>query len=172
MHRLVGMSCPSRFPVYERNLRETGNVSQQSQHDNKLLFIRVMSPRCSWHLCHTHIHTQRASGGQTLNGFYVNGQRTVWKGNGNVSLSTSFLLRTYILIYRHTHGCWSFSFFPKGLWDCAYITPAGSRGRNAMAGAECSKVLECAVGKYERGKRENEKENKNERDSKVVYVLG
>lgn len=41
-----------------------------------------------------------------------------------------------------------------------------------MAGAECSKVLECAVGKYERGKMENEKENKNERDSKVVYVLG
>lgn len=55
-HRLVGMSCPSRFPVYERNLRETGNVSQQSQCDDKLLFIRVMSPRCSWHcLCHTHI---------------------------------------------------------------------------------------------------------------------
>ncbi len=29
-----------------------------------------------------------------------------------------------------------------------------------MAGAECSKVLECAVGKYERGKRENEKETR------------
>lgn len=43
-------------------------------------------------------------------------------------------------------------FFPKGPWDCAYITPAGSGGRNAMAGAECSKVLECAVGKYERKK--------------------
>lgn len=167
-HRLVGMSCPSRFPVYERNLRETGNVSQQSQCDDKLLFIRVMSPRCSWHcLCHTHIYAQRASGGRTLNVMYVNAQWTAWKGNGNVSLSTSFPLWTHILIYRDTHGCLSFSFFPKGLWDSAYITPAGSRGRNAMAGAECSEVLECAVGKYERGKKGEREgdENKNERDS-------
>ncbi len=109
IHRLVGMSCPFRFPVYERNLRETGNVSQQSQHDDKLLFIRVMSLtlRCSWHwLCRTHIHTQythtqRASGGQTLNGFYVNGLRTVQ--NGNVSLSTSFPLWTYIYIYIYIY---------------------------------------------------------------------
>lgn len=43
-----------------------------------------------------------------------------------------------------------------------------------MAGAECSRVLECAVGKYEREKGEREREeNKNERDSflNVVYVV-
>lgn len=117
MHRLVGMSCPSRFPVYERNLRETGNVSQQSQCDDKLLFIRVMSPRCSWHcLCHTHTHThaQRASGGQTLNVMYVNAHWTVWKGNGNASLSTSFPLRTYILtLQAHTWLLELLIFSPK-----------------------------------------------------------
>jgi len=74
MHRLVGMSCPSRFPVYERNLRETGNVSQQSQCDDKLLFYQGYESALQLALLVSHTHyAQRASGGQTLNVMYVYG---------------------------------------------------------------------------------------------------
>lgn len=135
-------------------------------------FIRVMSPRCSWHwLCHTHTESLRWS---DVERFVCK-----WPANG-VKRKRKCIFKhifssedIYTLVYRRIRGCWSFSFFPKGLWDCAYITPAGSRGRNAIAGAECSKVLECAVGKYERGKRENEKEMRiRMKETPVTYVLG
>ncbi len=126
IHRLVGMSCPFRFPVYERNLRETGNVSQQSQHDDKLLFIRVMSLtlRCSWHwLCRTHIHTQYTHT-ESLRWSDIEWVLCKWPANGakrkcifkHIFSSVDIYIYIYIYIYLYTgtHTAAGAShFFPK-----------------------------------------------------------
>ncbi len=130
IHRLVGMSCPFRFPVYERNLRETGNVSQQSQHDDKLLFIRVMSLtlRCSWHwLCRTHIHTQYTHT-ESLRWSDIEWVLCKWPANGakrkcifkHIFSSVDIYIYIYTYIQAHTRLLELLIFSQRSLGLCLY----------------------------------------------------